>query len=168
MYGYNFRKTSILVALSFFKSGVPVKPMNILSGKILFIVICNFPDWSCDIHLQRHIYPPFALKSLGGFFLIHQYIHHNLYHHLFVPSTKFVDKRAQHQWCCLIKLFYQISATFRPINILINTLEYLFNLLIKLISVCNDKDSGIADIFPYPFGNPYHCKAFATTLKYAR
>ncbi|SIN33127.1 Uncharacterised protein [Mycobacteroides abscessus subsp. abscessus] len=61
----NEPKVSILVALSAFNSGVPVKPMNIASGNSSFMAVCMVPDCvRCASSTKTKMFP-LAWKSLG-------------------------------------------------------------------------------------------------------
>ena len=58
-------KVSMLVSLSAFSSGVPVKPMNIAPGSSCFIASCILPDcvrWASSTKTKRL---PLAAKSVG-------------------------------------------------------------------------------------------------------
>ena len=60
----NEPKVSMLVALSALSSGVPVKPMNIASGRSCFMAVCILPDcvrWASSTKTKML---PLALKSL--------------------------------------------------------------------------------------------------------
>ena len=81
-------------------------------------------------------------------------------------TAKLMHEGADQRIIIYIQTIQQIFTALGTSNILIHTSECFFYLLIKLISVCHDKDTGIKlrPMCQNPFCKPYHCQRFAGTL----
>ena len=81
-------------------------------------------------------------------------------------TSKLMYQRANQRIIIYIQAIQQIFTALGTSNILIHTSECFFYLLIKLISVCHDKDTSIKlrPMCQNPFCKPYHCQRFAGTL----
>src|SRR5690606_31296195 len=53
---------------------------------------------------------------------------------------------------------------FGAVNVFSYTSEYFLNLFIQFGAISDDEDTAVIHVFQYPFGQPYHRGAFATTL----
>lgn len=58
----------------------------------------------------------------------------------------------------------EVRPAFAATDGFIDALEYLFDLLVELRAVGDDKDAGIGHVLPYPLGEPDHGEAFAAAL----
>ena len=82
-------------------------------------------------------------------------------------TAKLMHQRADQRIIIYIQAIQQILTALGTSNILIHASECFFYLLIKLISVCHNKDTGIKfrPMCQNPLGKPYHCQRFAGTLR---
>ena len=82
-------------------------------------------------------------------------------------TAKLMHEGADQRIIIYIQTIQQILTALGTSNILIHASECFFYLLIKLITVCHDKDAGIKlrPMCQNPLCKPYHCQRFAGTLR---
>src|SRR3989442_1060990 len=64
-----------------------------------------------------------------------------------------------------VKDTHEIRAAFRPVNILADALENLFDLLVQFGAVGDDQDAAAGDVLANPFSEPYHDQTLAAALR---
>ena len=81
-------------------------------------------------------------------------------------TAKLMHQRADQRIIIYIQAIQQVLTALGTSNIFIYASECFFYLLIKLISVCHNKDTGIKlrPMCQNPLCKPYHCQSFAGTL----
>ena len=78
--------------------------------------------------------------------------------------AKFMDEGAEEGMLVFVEFVDEILATFGAGHLFSHAIKYPNDLLVEFISIRDDEDAAVVDVFPYPLGEPNHAEALAAAL----
>ena len=152
---------SMLFFLSFFSSGVPVKPIRVASGSRAFIASCSLPDWVRWHSSTNTNRLPLARKPLGRWLRISRMKASTS------PSSEtpnlWISEAISHS-SLRLSTCDQVRAAAGAVDLLVHALEDLLDLLVQLGAVGDHQHPGIGDILADPLRQPHHGQRLAAAL----
>ena len=151
----------MLFCLSFFSSGVPVKPINVAFGRSSFMALCSLPDWVRWASSTKTKSSPLAWKPSRRL-LCTSWMKAST-----SPSSdaaELLHQRAHQPLLVLLQDAEEVGAAAGAVDLLVDAEEDLLDLLVELGAVGDDHDAGVLDVLADPLGEPHHRQALAAAL----
>ena len=156
----------MLVALSALSSGVPVKPMNMAPGSSCFMAVCILPDCVRCASSTKTKRLPLAVKSFGILALrsLMKSPSASSRRLVVVDAAELVNQRADEPLLALVQGVEQIRAAAGSVDLLVDAVEDLLDLFIKLGAVGDQQDPRIVLVLADPLRQPHHRQGLARAL----